>query len=63
LTGWMSKRGEGWMTSSNLLESTKQLMQKLELESEEVKIAEETLEGLTELLEKVVKQLEIERKE
>jgi hypothetical protein len=51
------------MTSSNLLESTKQLMQKLELESEEVKIAEETLEGLTELLEKVVKQLEIERKE
>jgi hypothetical protein len=51
------------MTSSNLLESTKQLMQKLELESEEVKIDEETLEGLTELLEKVVKQLEIERKE
>jgi hypothetical protein len=51
------------MTSSNLLESTKQLMQKLELESEEVNIAEETLEGLTELLEKVVKQLEIERKE
>jgi hypothetical protein len=51
------------MTSSNLLESTKQLMQKLELESEEVNIAEETLEGLTELLEKVVKQLEIKRKE
>jgi hypothetical protein len=38
------QKGEGWMTSYNLLESSKQLMQKLELESEEAEIAEETLE-------------------
>jgi hypothetical protein len=38
------QKGEGWMTSYNLLESSKQLMQKLELETEEAEIAEETLE-------------------